>query len=64
MSPLSDIKIQRTGKVYSIAASEYLITFPNGFQQTIWSPPWNDFTEKEEDDHALEYAEMLWELMN
>ncbi len=55
-----NIKVERTGKIYSIASSEYLVTFPDGTQQTIWSSPWNNYTEDEEDAEALKYAENLW----
>lgn len=55
-----EIRVERTGRGYSIASSEYLVTFPDGTTQTIWSPPWNDFTPEEEDKCALEYAKQLW----
>lgn len=58
---LNDMKVERTGNTYSIASKEYLVTFPDGTQQTIWSPPWNSYdNEKDEDDAALEYAVEIW----
>ena len=57
---MSDIMVERTGREFSIAGSEYLVTFPDGTQATIWSPPWNDYTDDEEDIAALEYAQELW----
>jgi hypothetical protein len=56
------LKVERTGRQYSIASSEFLVTFPDGTTQTIWSPVWNDYTEKEEDLYALEYAKHLWDI--
>jgi hypothetical protein len=60
MNNLLGIQIERTGRGYSIASSEYKVVFPDNTSQTIWSPPWNDYTEQEEDEHALEYASELW----
>jgi hypothetical protein len=55
-----EIKVERTGNCYSIASSEYLVTFPDGSIETIWSPPWHEWEEDEEDAKALEYACKLW----
>lgn len=49
-------KLERTGKVYSIASSEFMITYEDDTTETIWSPPWHDMSEKEEYDLALEKA--------
>lgn len=57
---MNEIKVERTGRIYSIASSEYLVTFPDGTTRIIWSPPWNDFTPEEEDQNALEYAKNIW----
>jgi hypothetical protein len=55
------LRVERTGKQYSIASNEFLVTFPDGTTQTIWSPPWNDFTKEEENRMAYNYARKLWE---
>ena len=55
-----EIKIERTGNIFSIASSEYLVTFPNGDKTRIWSPPWHEKTPEDEDAGALEYAKELW----
>ncbi len=52
--------ICRTGNFYGIAATEYLVSFPNGDITTIWSPVWNNYDDDEEDLHALEFAEECW----
>jgi hypothetical protein len=58
---MKNLKVERTGRQYSIASSEYLITFPDGTQETIWSPPWHEYTEEEEDKRTLYHAMCLWE---
>ena len=55
------IKIEKTGRAFSIASNEFIATFPDGTQETFWSPIWHDFTEEEETDKAIEYAIRLWE---
>lgn len=56
MENLIQISVKRTGNIFSIAGSEYLVTFPGGTTSKIWSPPWNDFDPEEEDANALLYA--------
>lgn len=52
----TQISVERTGNIFSIAGSEYLATFPDGSTQTFWSPPWHDYDSEEEDANALLYA--------
>lgn len=55
------ITVERTGNIFSFAASEYLVTFPNGDKTRIWSPPWHEMKKNEEDISALEFAKKIWE---
>lgn len=57
----SDIKLERTGNVFSFASTEYRVTYPDGFVGTIWSPPWHEWDDDEEDARAMEYATAQWE---
>lgn len=54
------IVLKRTGNIYSFASSEYSVTYPDGHIGTIWSPPWHDMNDKDEDDAAMEYAKKLY----
>lgn len=54
------LKLERTGNVFGIASTEYKVTFPDGTTQSIWSPPWHELDDDEEDAEALKYAERLW----
>lgn len=56
-----EIRIERTGNIFSLAASEYLITFPDGSTQTLWSPPWHELDDLEEDAAAHAEARKLWQ---
>lgn len=49
--------VVRTGQAYSIASSEFLITYKDGTALSVWSPPWHDFSPEEEEKGAREYAE-------
>jgi len=51
------VSVERTGNVYSIASSEFLVTFVDGTTMNVWSPPWNDMTPEEEEAGAVGYAE-------
>lgn len=55
-----DIIIQRTGKVFSIASSEFEVTYPDGVVGKIWSPPWHEMSPKEEEIAGKNYAEELY----
>lgn len=54
-------RIERTGNVYSIASTEYRVTYPDGHVGTIWSPPWHDLDDDEEDAAALAAARKFFE---
>lgn len=54
------ISIERTGNTFSIASTEFLITFPDGTTETLWSPPWHEMDKELEDARALEHAAKLW----
>ena len=58
---MSEITIERTGNLFSFSSSEFLVTFPNKDQCTLWSPPWHEFGPEEEEANALEAARRLWE---
>ena len=61
---MSQIKVERTGNAYSIASVEYLVTYPDGSTERIWSPPWNDMTAEESDLGAMAYAKREWAKKN
>lgn len=55
------IKIERTGRVFSIASTEYTVTYPDGSkQESVWSPPWHDWDDEEEDARTLLWAAQKW----
>lgn len=56
------IKIKRTGNIYSIASSEFEVTYPDGYVGKIWSPPWHEDSPEEEERKALEFANKLYSL--
>ena len=60
----NDIKVERTGRQYSVASSEFLVTFPDGKTMTIWSPPWHELTVKGEEIRALQEAQKIWNNRN
>ncbi len=56
------ITVERTGRIFSFAGVEYLVTFPNGDKVTVWSPPWGeDLDEKQKEDEAIEFSRKLWD---
>jgi hypothetical protein len=55
------IIVERTGRARYMASTEYDVTFPDGSKQRIWSPPWHDHNNREEDENALKYAQNLWD---
>jgi hypothetical protein len=57
-----DIKIERTGNIYGIASTEYRVTYPDGYIGSLWSPPWHELDDKEEDEAALKEAKRLFSL--
>lgn len=58
---MSEITVSRTGNTFSIASSEYEITFPDGHKELVWSPVWNGMTEEEEDEEACKLADKIWQ---
>lgn len=54
------VAVRRTGRVYSIASSEFSVTYPDGSEGTLWSPPWHEMTPAEEDSAALQTAMKLY----
>jgi hypothetical protein len=55
-----DIRIVRTGQGFSIASSEFSVTYPDGHVGSIWSPPWHDKSPDDEEAGALAYAKELF----
>lgn len=54
------IKVEKTGRHYSLASNEYLVTFPDGQTLKLWSPPWNELSDFEEARLAIEKANEIW----
>jgi len=54
------VAVQRTGRVYSIASSEFSVTYPDGSEGMVWSPPWHEMTPAEEESSARQYAMKLY----
>lgn len=46
--------------MYSIASSQYRVTFPDGKHDFFWSPVWHELDEREEDEQARTFAERMW----
>ena len=57
---VDDLKIERTGNIFSFASTEFRVTYPDGHVGTIWSPPWHEMDDEEEDAAALEYARKMF----
>ena len=53
--------IRRTGNIYSIASSEFEITYPDGTIGKVWSPPWHELEPDDELEAALKYAQGLYQ---
>ena len=60
LEPSGIIKISRTGRQYSIASSEFLVTYPDGSTELIWSTPWHEWTEEQESIEAYKEASKHW----
>lgn len=76
---MNDIKVERTGEIYSFASVQFIATMPNGDKVSIWSPPWASrkvmvngeeyeenlpYDDPKQDEGALKYAHKLWESKN
>lgn len=55
-----DIRIVRTGRIYGIASSEFMIVYPDKEIGILWSPVWNEWGKKMELDRAGKKALDLW----
>lgn len=49
-------KMERTGNIFSISSSEFLVTFDDGSTMKVWSPPWHENDPETEERLALEWA--------
>jgi hypothetical protein len=58
---MSELRIERTGKVVSIASSEFRVYFPDGTEETFWSPVWHDWDEQTENNEAWKHAQEMWD---
>ena len=58
--PVAVVEVRRTGRVYSIASSEFRVTYPDGSEGVVWSPPWHEMTPAEEESEARQYAMKLY----
>jgi hypothetical protein len=48
--------LERTGNIFSFASTEYRVTYPDGHVGSLWSPPWHELDDDEEDSEALRTA--------
>jgi len=53
------LNIIRTGRAYA-ASHEFEITWPDATKGTLWSPPWNEYTEEKEDAEVRRVAGLMW----
>ena len=53
--------LERTGNIFSFASTEYRVTYPDGHIGTIWSPPWHELDDDEENNEALKTARRWYE---
>jgi len=56
------LRVNRTGRTSGLTGHEYLITFPDGTTDTVWSPDTHDMMPAEEDRKAAEVAKELWDM--
>lgn len=54
-------EVKRTGKVFSISGSEFEVTMEDGTIHILWSPPWHNMSEEEEEEKALQKAKEIHE---
>lgn len=52
--------VERTGNLFSFASCEFLIRYPDGSEERVWSPPWHEMTGEEEWDEAERIAAQKW----
>lgn len=60
MTSHDGFRISRTGNCFSFSSNEFSVTFPDGHIDTIWSPPWHELSEHEEDLAALSAAREMY----
>ncbi len=53
-------RIERTGNCFSISSNEFRVTYPDGHMGLIWSPPWHEMSEAEEEAAALKAARRMY----
>ncbi len=46
-------RVETTGNCWGIAATEYIVTKPDGTKIHVWSPPWNEYDDSEETMMAM-----------
>lgn len=51
------LTLRRTGNIFSFASTEYEVVYPDGHVGAVWSPPWHEWDDDEEDERARDYAE-------
>ncbi len=54
--------VERTDDIYSFASTKFIITYPDGHVGQLWSPPWHEWDDEEEDRRTLEAARKLFAL--
>lgn len=47
------IQVERTGNIYSVAGSEFKITYPDGKIEKVWSSPWHTMSPEMEQLGAM-----------
>lgn len=55
-----EVRIERTGRTYSYASSEFRVHYPDGSEGYIWSSPWHEDDPQEEEIKAMRYAVSLY----
>jgi len=54
----TSVNIQRTGNVFSVAGSEFIVTV-DGNEYKLWSPPWHEWNQIEEEVRTVEIGLIL-----
>lgn len=60
-TPSGEIVVERTGRLYSFASTEYSAVYPDGSVEFVWSPPWHEWDDEEEDRRILEFVRTQWQ---
>jgi hypothetical protein len=40
--------IVKTGNIWSVASTEFIVTKPDGTTTKVWSPPWHEYNDEDE----------------